>query len=38
MGNFAIGPWAAMVSWAEVGIILILNFKLFYDTLAGGVG
>jgi manganese transport protein len=38
MGNFAIGPWAVMVSWAEIGIILILNFKLFYDTLAGGIG
>jgi manganese transport protein len=38
MGNFAIGPWVAVVSWAVIGIILILDFKLLYDTLTGRVG
>ncbi len=36
MGNFAIGPGTAMAAWAMIGIILILNFKLLYDTLMGG--
>jgi len=33
MGVFAISRPTAMVAWIVAGIILILNFKLLFDTL-----
>jgi len=35
MGNFAIGPWVTALSWIVTAIILVLNFKLLYDTAFG---
>jgi manganese transport protein len=35
MGAFAIGARIKALSWAVAGLILVLNFKLLYDTLAG---
>jgi len=35
MGNFAIGPWVTALSWIVTAVILILNFKLLYDTAFG---
>ena len=34
MGAFTIGPAMQCLSWGVAGLILILNFKLLYDTLA----
>ncbi|GBQ33717.1 manganese transport protein MntH [Acetobacter fabarum DSM 19596] len=34
MGSFAISRPFAVLSWFVAGVILILNFKLLYDTLA----
>jgi manganese transport protein len=34
MGSFAISRPLAALSWFVAGVILILNFKLLYDTLA----
>jgi manganese transport protein len=36
MGNFAVGRWVTVLSWTVAAIILLLNFKLLYDTLFGG--
>lgn len=33
MGALVIPRWVAVLSWVVAGIILILNFKLLYDTL-----
>lgn len=33
MGSLVIPRWVAVLSWVVAGIILILNFKLLYDTL-----
>ncbi len=35
MGNLAIGPWVAVLAWIVTALILVLNFKLLYDTLFG---
>lgn len=35
MGEFTISPFMTVLSWSVAGLILILNFKLLYDTLAG---
>ena len=35
MGNFVIGPWISGLAWLVTAIILILNFKLLYDTMFG---
>lgn len=35
MGSFAIGRAMKCLSWGVAGLILILNFKLLYDTLSG---
>jgi manganese transport protein len=35
MGKFVVPTSVAILSWAVGGIILILNFKLLYDTLFG---
>lgn len=35
MGRFTIGRGMQALSWGVAGIILVLNFKLLYDTLAG---
>ena len=35
MGAFVIPRWVAVLSWVVVVIILILNFKLLYDTILG---
>ena len=32
MGQFAIAPWLQGTSWIVAGFILLLNFKLLYDT------
>ncbi len=34
MGHFTISPGMKLLSWSVAGIILLLNFKLLYDTLA----
>ncbi|GBR09649.1 Nramp family divalent metal transporter [Asaia siamensis] len=34
MGRFTISPGMKTLSWAVAAIILLLNFKLLYDTLA----
>ncbi|HXE26747.1 MAG TPA: Nramp family divalent metal transporter [Roseiarcus sp.] len=38
MGAFAIGPWLCAISWIVTAIILVLNFKLLFDTLTGAGG
>ncbi|MDQ0470456.1 Nramp family divalent metal transporter [Labrys wisconsinensis] len=35
MGVFTIPRWAAVLSWTVAGIILVLNFKLLFDTVLG---
>jgi manganese transport protein len=35
MGNFAIPRGVAALAWVVAAIILVLNFKLLYDTFAG---
>jgi len=35
MGVFVIPRWVAVLSWIVSGIILALNFKLLFDTIAG---
>ena len=35
MGEFTISRGMSALSWSVAGLILILNFKLLYDTLAG---
>ncbi len=35
MGLFVIPLWVAVLSWLVTSIILVLNFKLLYDTLLG---
>ncbi|GAN69051.1 Nramp family divalent metal transporter [Acetobacter orleanensis] len=35
MGEFALSRPVSLLSWAVVGLILILNFKLLYDTVCG---
>ena len=35
MGRFAIAPWLQGTSWIVAALILLLNFKLLYDTLFG---
>lgn len=35
MGEFVISLPVRIVSWGVAGLILLLNFKLLYDTLAG---
>ena len=35
MGSFVIPGWVAALSWAVAAIILVLNFKLLYDTIFG---
>ncbi|MCF8476070.1 MAG: Nramp family divalent metal transporter [Pseudolabrys sp.] len=35
MGSFAISRPVAVLAWTVAGIILILNVKLLYDTIAG---
>ena len=35
MGEFTINPFMTALSWIVAGLILILNFKLLYDTLVG---
>ncbi|HMR33625.1 MAG TPA: Nramp family divalent metal transporter [Geminicoccaceae bacterium] len=35
MGAFAIPGWMAALAWLVSGIILVLNFKLLFDTFAG---
>ncbi len=36
MGHFVIAPWLVVLSWGVTAIILVLNGKLLFDTLAGG--
>ena len=35
MGNLAIGPWLTTLAWVVTAIILMLNFKLLFDTITG---
>jgi manganese transport protein len=35
MGNLAIHRGVAALAWAVAALILVLNFKLLYDTVAG---
>jgi manganese transport protein len=35
MGSFAIPRGVAALAWVVAAIILVLNFKLLYDTFAG---
>ena len=35
MGEFTINRFMTALSWIVAGLILILNFKLLYDTLVG---
>ncbi|MGT2467262.1 hypothetical protein ACVOMV_23655 [Mesorhizobium atlanticum] len=35
MGSFAIPRSVAALAWAVAAVILVLNFKLLYDTIAG---
>jgi manganese transport protein len=35
MGSFAIPRGVAALAWVVAAIILVLNFKLLYDTIAG---
>jgi manganese transport protein len=35
MGTFVVPQWVAILSWAVAGVILVLNFKLLYDTIFG---
>ncbi|ALG74754.1 manganese transporter [Azospirillum thiophilum] len=35
MGSFVVPRWVATLSWTVAGIIVVLNLKLLYDTLAG---
>ncbi len=35
MGNFAIPRGVAALAWVVAAVILVLNFKLLYDTFAG---
>jgi manganese transport protein len=35
MGNFAIPRGVAALAWVVAAVILVLNFKLLYDTIAG---
>ncbi len=35
MGDLAISRGVAVLSWTVVAVILVLNFKLLYDTIAG---
>ncbi|GBQ09981.1 Nramp family divalent metal transporter [Acetobacter cerevisiae] len=35
MGEFALSRPASFLSWGVAGLILILNFKLLYDTVCG---
>lgn len=35
MGSFVVPRWVATLSWVVAGIIVVLNLKLLYDTLAG---
>jgi len=37
MGNLAIGRWLTVLSWIVTALILVLNFKLLYDTIFGGI-
>jgi len=36
MGSLAIKPWVAALAWTVAAVILVLNFKLLYDTILGG--
>jgi manganese transport protein len=38
MGDFAIGPWLSAIAWLVTAIILVLNFKLLFDTFTGAGG
>jgi manganese transport protein len=35
MGTFVVSRGVAILSWLVAGIILVLNFKLLYDTITG---
>ena len=35
MGNFAISRWVAVLAWVVAAIIVVLNVKLLFDTVAG---
>ncbi|RUU12887.1 divalent metal cation transporter, partial [Mesorhizobium sp. M6A.T.Ca.TU.002.02.2.1] len=35
MGNLAIPRGVAALAWVVAALILVLNFKLLYDTVAG---
>lgn len=35
MGSFAIARGVALLAWVVAALILVLNFKLLYDTIAG---
>ena len=35
MGPFVIPAWVAAIAWLVAGVILLLNMKLLYDTVAG---
>ncbi|WP_118133537.1 Nramp family divalent metal transporter [Oceanicella sp. SM1341] len=35
MGAFAVARWVALLAWAVAGLIVVLNVKLLWDTLAG---
>jgi manganese transport protein len=35
MGVFVIAPWVKVLAWLVAAVILVLNFKLLWDTFAG---
>jgi len=35
MGNLVIGRWLSVLAWVVTAIILVLNFKLLFDTFTG---
>jgi len=35
MGTFVIPGWVSVLAWIVAGIILVLNFKLLFDTFFG---
>ena len=35
MGNFTISRWVAVLAWVVAAIIVVLNVKLLFDTVAG---
>ncbi len=35
MGSFTVSRSIAILSWIVAAIILVLNFKLLYDTIVG---